>query len=85
MSKIKKGDLVCIVRPRTCCNDKSAIGLIFRVGGFASTKNCINCGPIKKPIVTVEGETNGVEISRLIRLDPDALKDDVPTKEELHA
>lgn len=34
MSEIKVGDLVMVVKPRSCCGDARAIGKIHTVSGF---------------------------------------------------
>lgn len=84
---IKAGDLVMIVRPSPCCIKPDAMGYIFTAGRVVhSDTTCLTCGHYNGPQSVVEFEPDHfVEESRLIKIDPNALKDDVPEKEEIHA
>ena len=85
---ISVGDLVMVVRKNYCGCDKG-IGRIFRVAKIDRSRFrnwCIWCGVFSEPqdqAVSTEGVA--AQLWRLKRIDPDALKDDVPTKEELTA
>ena len=89
---ISVGDLVMVVR--SCC-EKAAqkeAGLIRVVleigfnsdGESLQTKGCLCVHGEWQPIAKIE-PTGWHPTAWLKRLDPDALKDDVPTKEELTA
>ena len=76
---IQVGDLVMVVRG--CCPHKS-FGVPWRVEGVVhKSGNCSVCHK-EIPESPVAVGTFMAPLSWLKRLDPDALKDDVPTKEE---
>lgn len=83
---ISKGDLVMVVRPGDCCAEKSIIGSVHTVTGFYNHYRCGSCGRIFRnvPVAFIDGLFQVRPLHRLIRIDPDALKDDVPESEELH-
>jgi len=86
---ISKGDVVAVVRPTHCCGIEDALGFTFTVSSVThSTRRCIYCGTIFTTLTAQcsEGKFKGLScvISRLKRFDPDLLKDDIPTGEELH-
>lgn len=87
--QIQVGDLVMVVRNKSCCGIGDDIGHVFRVTGYFHGTRCAVCGDVRRePSVTIEtqhGDWRGKPISRLKRIDPDNLQDDVPTKEGLHA
>ena len=84
MSEIHVGDLVMVVRGHEC-----DVGRIFQVDGLSMDSwYCENCGAetFDDELVAEHIEDDCVyPITWLRRLDPDALKDDLPIKEELHA
>ena len=92
MSEIKVGDLVMVVR-WPCCGAHD--GAVFRVATFwrpseqGSYLMCRSCGRrMPESYALGEGSVErraGAPIAWLKRLDPDALKDDVPTDEVIHA
>ena len=86
---IQVGDLVMVMRPG--CNNNN-LGRIFKVLAIrALSRECRSCGTFHgDPAGTLAAvhdlNTGGAfALQRLKRLDPDSLKDDVPTKEEIHA
>ena len=87
---IQVGDLVMIVR-WPCCG--VALGRVFIVGGFIMADCDFVCNYCRTIMPRVPHPvSDGPKLTRLSapitwvkRLDPDALKDDVPTKEELTA
>ena len=89
---IAVGDLVMVVR-WPCCG--SALGRVGVVRGFdrvAIDGGCVKCTGRKDahfgatPAAAVQvGKNTLWPVAWLKRLDPDALKDDVPTREELTA
>lgn len=91
MSEIRAGDLVVITKPRRCgCDD--SIGHIFEVGAVKSTGPGGQCWRCKARTysagaIVAHNPTSGcwTEFSRLRRLDPDALKDDIPHRDEVPA
>ena len=86
MSKpISKGDLVMVVRGCTC--GKTRLGRIYRVS-YIQIRPCYcgYCGlSYALENVAMRDISSGMPLSWLKRLDPDALKDDVPSAEELTA
>ena len=87
--QIKVGDLVMVVRPYVCCGKSSTnMGEVGKVVAILNILcRCPACHFFgKEQLAKLDISTGlGTEISRLKRLDPDALKDDVPTREELTA
>ena len=84
---ISVGDLVMVVLTAKCGHG-CGIGGIHRVVGLEGIWDSV-CGECDKPLGSYTfamcDNGKGYGLYRLKRLDPDALKDDVPTKEELHA
>lgn len=85
---ISVGDLVMVVRPSTCCGSSfSGVGEIFKVALIkhdSGHRSC--CGKVESVVRCLgEGHMLGYFIDRLKRLDPDALKDDVPADERVTA
>ena len=87
---IQVGDLVMVVRPTTCCGNWAAAGDIFKVlaldFGPSGCRWCPRVSHNHFAIMSWSGPNDrptSIELSRLKRLDPDALKDDVPTHREL--
>ena len=86
---ISVGDLVMVVRP-TPCGCSAGLGKIFKVTIIDRSplpNKCASCGQLFGPHDQARNRSErlGAALYRLKRLDPDALKDDVPTKEELTA
>lgn len=87
---IQVGDLVMVIRGRVCCGyiTPQTGSAIFKVVGFRNVDGiCSYCNAENSNLVNAlgEGMDKGYDIRRLKRLDPDALKDETPTREELHA
>ena len=85
---IKPGDLVMVVRGRECCGAVgTAIGRVFRVRKIyrGPVNPCNECGSNADRTLAMEEELLGYAVSRLKRLDPDALKDDIHTTDEVTA
>ena len=81
---ISVGDLVMVVRARECCGNDDAVGLVFRVFDFKPDFYCDRCGTQIIRSASMDGWWRA-GLNRLKRLDPDALKDDMPEREELSA
>ena len=81
---IAVGDLVMVVRPTPCCGHPRGIGLPYRVLSIDDLSSCVHCNRVARSIAISE-PAGGYCFEQLIRIDPDNLQDDVPTKEELHA
>lgn len=89
---ISVGDLVVIVRPTYCCGfalKLGYIGTVTRVGLAPDLRGvlCVNCMAESNDVddlaeIDHEGYVNR---SRLKRIDPDCLQDDVPHAEPLAA
>ena len=87
---IQVGDLVIVVRATYCCNVPLSVREIFKVTGFLATGGykCLACGGIRPdstPSVLGGSQRGGFHPRRLKRLDPDALLDETPTREEIEA
>lgn len=85
---ISVGDLVMVVRASSCCGHTQGMGLAFCVEYLQGGPNtCHACGDHQQH--SMDAWFSGAKISfpvyRLKRIDPDALKDDIPTREELTA
>lgn len=70
----KKGDLVMVVRPSTCCGRANNLGSIREIGDqsrFATISVCMYCGhegPTYGEVQLSNG--NHIEKARLIKIDP---------------
>lgn len=80
--RIGKGDLVMVVRGAPCCGNPFGLGLPFRVLKMVSDGYCIHCFTSESDVAYSEA-AGGYSVRQLIRIDPDILSADVPTKEEL--
>ena len=85
---ISVGDLVMVVRSGFH-GTGTYLGHVFRVAGLInSSHKCVDCGHVhfpNSPSAFWEELDGWIRLDLLKRLDPDALKDDMPTKEELTA
>jgi len=84
---IQVGDLVMVVRSTDCGHDFMT-GKVFVVLEISCTPaTCTVCGRVSAPhFYAWKDYCNGgwgAELSRLKRLDPDALRDDVPADERM--
>ena len=87
---IQVGDLVMVVKPTTCCGSIETLGRIKRVIGpprypFATCSVCGKSWQHDYSTAVVLDNGKSCERSRLKRIDPDNLKDDIPEREELTA
>lgn len=81
MSDIKVGDLVMVVRGRTCGCESSVDGTIFIVSGFEPGNSNYVCGhPSPREL---RESARRVEVSRLKKIPP--LTEPTETKEEATA
>lgn len=88
---ISVGDLVVVVR--ACCAANPALGFVGRVFELRPThsysEGSCSCPRIYEPQAKIIDHPNPrggcLPLSWLKRLDPDALKDDAPSREELTA
>ena len=80
---IKAGDLVMVVKALPCCGSAAAVGTIFKVESFGGRGRCVYCKAVR--IVTTARRENGFvyELSRLIRIDPPATGDSLPTRKDI--
>jgi hypothetical protein len=84
--QISVGDLVMVVRGRTCCAHRGDIGAVHRVSGFYPSSQCAHCGAVvREPVALVDGKYEARGIDQLKRIPPDILKDDIPTHSEVTA
>ena len=85
---ISVGDLVMVVRVGFH-GTGTLLGRVFRVASLVNRSYaCSECGLVhfaNSPSALCEEEDGWFRLALLKRLDPDALKDDVPTKDELNA
>jgi hypothetical protein len=77
MSEIKAGDLVMVIRPRVCCGNTRALGLIATVSSRRLPKivRCRSCGfsdLASDAIYVPLSDGFECERSRLIKIDPPA-------------
>jgi hypothetical protein len=88
---IKAGDLVMVVRARSCCGATEGMGYVFIVGDiYHGPVGCGYCRIQKVGALAREaGHFNGAGVYRLLRIDPpaqgDALSESTRTGEELTA
>lgn len=91
---ISVGDLVMVVKPTLCCGKAGVIGKVFKVTEvFISRFNqCNICRRIFKDVkVAVDssrfalpsGGGGSFQLSRLIRIDPPATGDSLPTRKDI--
>ncbi len=87
MSKIKKGDLVMVVRKQPCCGSALGIGTTYPVVGVVNERGwpCANCGSYAREPIILDTPEGGYALSRLIKIDPPPVAEDVPAVEELTA
>jgi len=92
MGEIKPGDLVMVVKPRPCCGGLTNLGLTFTVGKIVRDSLRCRCGVIthSDPIATTgvinsRGRPEAVLVCCLKKIDPPAIGDTLPIREELHA
>jgi hypothetical protein len=83
---IKSGDLVMVVKPRACCGNSDAIGMIFTVIGPAINPttfcdSCYNTIPSDTHLYLSGG--TACPPSRLKKIDPPATGDSLPTRADL--
>ena len=81
---ISVNDWVVVAQPTPCCGDDISTGAIFKVSGFGVINFCDMCDKRIMEPSAIGGEWPQ-RMSRLKRLDPDALSDDVPSKVETTA
>ena len=83
---IKVGDLVMVVRP-TACGHSTVDGAVFVVTSVGLWKvRCTACLAIlPQQTVALGLRDMGIPVRRLIKIDPPALPESTPTKEELTA
>ena len=79
---IQKGDLVMVVRGRTCCGNREDIGSVHTVTGFHNCCTC-TCGKATAAkVALIDNRFLAKELSQLIRIDPPAHGDSLPTRRE---
>ena len=81
---IQVGDLVVVIKPTDCCDSPYAVGFIFVVSCIrGGPGTCVHCGGRYERIDACFENKGWLGLDRLKRLDPDALRDDVPADERL--
>lgn len=84
---IKPGDLVMVVRPTLCCNSSTSIGdvgIVTEIPSWADYVACSLCGVTDRDLNKYRAvRDGGCHISRLKKIDPPALADDVERVREL--
>ena len=82
---IAVGDLVMVVRP-SHCGCMGVIGRVFRVTAVSPNLplRCIDCGKRSPADITYADERGDYrERARLIRINPDATGDSLPTRADI--
>lgn len=86
---IKPGDLVMVVRPTLCCNSSLSIGdvgIVAEIPSWADCTTCSNCGFTDSDLNKYRAvRDGGCHVSRLKKIDPPALADEVERVRELEA
>lgn len=68
---IKKGDLVQVIRPTTCCGGDGSIGKIFTADYIENGYTlCAYCGVLKLEICARQDGQHWRALSRLRKIDP---------------
>lgn len=81
---IKKGDLVMVVKPTTCCGNTKAVGRIFTVRSVAlRDAHCVHCWHTEIKITAIRDDGMMYGIDRLKKIDPPAHGDSLPTRADL--
>lgn len=84
---IKVGDFVMVVRPTVCCGNARAIGLTYKVTEFYDgLVRCMACQEVlRASVANGEGIACGVgvNVSRLIKIDPPALPETIESENEV--
>ncbi len=88
---IRPGDLVMVVRHRFCCKEKSRFGEPFivdevRAASHPHMMQCSYCGnTYRLDRVRAVGESVWLELFRLKKINPPALKESTKTRNEVTA
>ena len=77
---IKVGDLVMVVRPKSCGCADNQIGTVHVVSGFYASCHCPSCKIHHyQNSAMLDGKWFAIPVSRLKRIDPPAIGDSLPT------
>lgn len=86
MRPIQAGDLVMVVKPLKCCGGVKSLGKVFRAKMVVTVvTRCKCCGNMGERTLAATKWGAGIEVSRLIRIDPPALPESVETDREVVA
>lgn len=81
---IKKGDLVMVVKPSPCCDRPEKMGLVFEARGIHDCIiECLLCGEEREGVGVELENDKGFPIERLMKIDPPATGDTIPTRKEV--
>lgn len=85
MSVIKVGDLVMVIRPTPCCGNSRSIGTVGTVKKVyhGALAQCYYCKSLLRAEADAMIEGYGYDISRLKKIDPPALDEEVERAREL--
>ena len=76
--EIKVGDLVMVVKPKTCCGSPKSIGRIHTVTGFYEICQCDACGYINHTTCAmVDGKHEARPLSVLKKINPPPIKESI--------
>ena len=85
--RLKRGDVVMVVKPKPCCGAEVALGRIFTITDIGSHTpvRCLCCGTMDHRTAQYVGNSDGHyrEAYRLIKIDPPANMKDEETRKEL--
>ncbi len=81
---IQVGDLVMVVKPLECCGDAGDVGVVYIAGEhYNGPSLCRKCGH-RGTVVGVWVKSKNVrDFKRLIRIDPPATGDSLPSLREM--
>lgn len=89
-SDIKLGDLVMVVKPKPCCGEASSMGILFITDDprlEVSHVKCHNCGFVDFDLSNyfLFNGRGCAHVSRLKKIDPPALDEDIERVRELES
>ena len=84
---IKVGDLVMVVKPKSCCGNDKALGKTFVATAIVNETTVCDCGTYYTGLHVEMGTETfraaGVRAYRCIKIDPPSLQDETTTDREL--
>lgn len=85
---IQPGDLVMVTKPQPCCGLRVSIGKVFTVAAVEIVEGyCTYCGKEGRHSIVLEKKdaNEGLILSRVIKIDPQAIEETASSTEELAA